>query len=137
MRATIGVAALSVTLCGGLLLIFALEGVLCLAMAAVLALPLACLGAVVGRAWAGERKVAAAMAIGWPLLAFMPWDRAADYPVRAVVSRAAGHASVPAGLSTTGAPGCSRSNSVSAAPKAPRVPLTLALNLRAVERECA
>jgi uncharacterized membrane protein YhaH (DUF805 family) len=72
--ATIWVATLSVVLCGGALLLFALEGVLCLAMAAVLALPLAICGGLIGRAWAGEPRVTHSMIVAWPLLALMPWD---------------------------------------------------------------
>ena len=86
LRATLGVATIGVTLCGGLLLIFALEGVLCLAMAAALALPLTWLGAVVGRSWSSDRRVAGSMVVAWPLLVFMPWNRAEGFPVRAVVS---------------------------------------------------
>lgn len=52
---TLAVAATSVILGAGLLLLFALEGVLCLSMAIPLALPMALLGAVAGRALAVTR----------------------------------------------------------------------------------
>ena len=85
-RATNLVALLAVSLCGGALMVFALEGALCLAMAAVLALPLAILGAHVGRASVVDRRATGAMVVGWPLLAVMPWDRPTQFPIRAVVS---------------------------------------------------
>ena len=87
--ATLGVAALSVTLAGGALLLLALEGALCLAMAAVLAYPLAILGAMLGRSLAsGPSGVqpTLSMLAAWPLLAAVPWDAAERFPVRAVVS---------------------------------------------------
>lgn len=52
MRGTLLVAAGAVTFAGGAILLFALEGLLCLAMAAPLALPLALMGAFAGRAMA-------------------------------------------------------------------------------------
>jgi len=73
---TLLVSVISVTVCGGALLLFALEGVLCLTMAAMLAYPLAALGALVGRAWAVDVLSARSMVIAWPLLALMPWERA-------------------------------------------------------------
>src|SRR5262245_3282221 len=88
-RATAAVAVLSVTLLGGALLLLALEGVLCLAMAAVLAYPLAILGALLGRALGdGPRQVqpTLSMLAAWPLLCAMPWDAAERFPVRAAVT---------------------------------------------------
>jgi uncharacterized membrane protein YhaH (DUF805 family) len=49
---TIGVALLAMVITGGALLLFALEGIICLAMAAPIALPLAVAGALLGRAMA-------------------------------------------------------------------------------------
>ena len=83
---TVLVSAVSISLCGGLLLIFALEGLLCLAMAAALAYPLAAIGSLIGRAWALDRRTVRTMVAAWPLLALMPWDQPEQYPVRSVVS---------------------------------------------------
>lgn len=91
--ATLFVGALSVTLAGGALLLLALEGVLCLAMAAVLAYPLAALGALFGRALAGSHREPRApsaptlsMLVAWPLLALLPQDGAEPFPARSVLS---------------------------------------------------
>jgi uncharacterized membrane protein YhaH (DUF805 family) len=86
---TVAVAVLSVTLMGGALLLLALEGVLCLAMAALLAYPLAILGALLGRSLCdGPRRVqpTLSMLAAWPLLATMPWDASERFPVRAAVT---------------------------------------------------
>jgi hypothetical protein len=68
----IGVALLSLTLCGGALLLLALEGVLCLTMAAPLAYLLGTMGAVVGHAFTRGVGPAdpsmAAMVVGLPIL---------------------------------------------------------------------
>jgi uncharacterized membrane protein YhaH (DUF805 family) len=50
LGATIGVAALGVLLAGSCVLLFAIEGVLCLAMAAPIAVTIAIFGAIIGRA---------------------------------------------------------------------------------------
>lgn len=84
-----GAAALGVTLCGGLLLIFALEGVLCLGMAAVIAFPVALLGAALGNALARqrrERKSAQALVLAVPLLAWGQLDGAGEVAERPVVT---------------------------------------------------
>jgi hypothetical protein len=88
VRSTLGVATLSVTATGGLLLLFALEGILCLLMAAVLAYPMALLGAVIGRgmAVAGPPLPAAMMLSAWPVFAFAPPWQSEPPPVREVVS---------------------------------------------------
>jgi hypothetical protein len=87
--ATAGTAVLSVTLAGGVLLLLAVEGVFCLVMAAVLAYPLAIMGAYVGRALASVRSAARptlSMLVAWPLLAFVPWEEAERFPIRSAVS---------------------------------------------------
>jgi len=87
--ATVSIAALSVTLSGGVLLLLALEGVLCLLMAAVLAYPLAILGALVGRAFSGGSRSlqpTLSMLVAWPLLALLPGESAERFPVRATLS---------------------------------------------------
>jgi uncharacterized membrane protein YhaH (DUF805 family) len=87
--ATVSVALLSVTLVGGASLLLALEGLLCLAMAAPLAYPLAVLGAILGRALAqGPRPLqpTASLLVAWPLLAAVPWDTAERFPERVVLS---------------------------------------------------
>jgi uncharacterized membrane protein YhaH (DUF805 family) len=89
VRATVAVSALSVTLSGGVLLLFAFEGALCLMMAAVLAYPLAIMGALLGRALAPRRQplqTTLSMVVAWPLLAAMPWDTAERFPVSATHS---------------------------------------------------
>ncbi|HEX2730961.1 MAG TPA: SRPBCC family protein [Polyangiaceae bacterium] len=86
---TLGVSVVSVTVAGGLLLLFALEGVMCLAMAAVIAYPLAMIGALLGRALTGSSNPNAqtfGMVLFWPLLAFLPWERSEPYPLRSVTS---------------------------------------------------
>jgi uncharacterized membrane protein YhaH (DUF805 family) len=50
LPATLGVAALGVLLAGSAVLLFAIEGILCLAMAAPIAIVIAIFGAVIGRA---------------------------------------------------------------------------------------
>jgi uncharacterized membrane protein YhaH (DUF805 family) len=73
LLATFGAAAVTVLLAGGVILVFALEGVLCLAMAFPIALVLGLMGAVVGRAVAlhGPGRVAqlAALVLALPFLA--------------------------------------------------------------------
>ena len=64
---TLLVALGSVTLAGGALLLFALEGVLCLAMAAPIAIALALMGAVLGRVAAGSVRPPAVAALVLPL----------------------------------------------------------------------
>ncbi|MEO0322793.1 MAG: SRPBCC family protein [Myxococcota bacterium] len=54
VRSTLGVACLAVLVAGGAILLFALEGIVCLAMAAPLAMVMACLGALVARVLASE-----------------------------------------------------------------------------------
>jgi uncharacterized protein YndB with AHSA1/START domain/uncharacterized membrane protein YhaH (DUF805 family) len=66
--ATLGVACLTVLITGGFLLAFALEGLLCLLMAAPLGLAMAMMGAVIGRAvalgrLAGRRELLMALAV--------------------------------------------------------------------------
>ena len=92
--ATIAVAALSVLVASGAILIFALEGILCLFMAAPLALVMALMGAWFGRAIAQERarmRGLAAMLLPLPLLAGMEAKRPPPPPseVRTVVEIAA------------------------------------------------
>ncbi|MSQ83454.1 MAG: hypothetical protein EXR77_11300 [Myxococcales bacterium] len=58
LRSSFGVAALSVGITGVAMLLFALEGVVCLVMAMPIAMVAALLGAVVGRAMAGQQPVA-------------------------------------------------------------------------------
>ncbi|MCB9745590.1 MAG: SRPBCC family protein [Alphaproteobacteria bacterium] len=71
--ANIGVGTATVFITGGLLLLFALEGVICLAMAAPLAWIMAMMGVVVGKMLAGleGRRYAALPALGLPLLFFV------------------------------------------------------------------
>lgn len=68
--ATVQVALVGVLVAGGMFVIFALEGIVCVAMALPLALPLAVLGAVVGRAIAMLSPAHAVHA--WPLLLVLP-----------------------------------------------------------------
>src|SRR5262249_4905416 len=64
-RATVQVAFVGVLVAGGMFVVFALEGIVCVAMALPLTLPLALLGAVVGRAIA---MLPAGHAVhAWPL----------------------------------------------------------------------
>lgn len=88
LRSTLGVGALTVTVTGGLLLLLALEGVICLMMAAVIAYPLALLGALLGRGAApGKPRLPFAMMLSaWPVFAFTPPFRSEPPPVREVVS---------------------------------------------------
>jgi hypothetical protein len=85
--ATIAVAVLSFTVAGGVLMLLALEGVMCLGMAAVIGYPLAVLGAVLGRALAfGAKPTAGALSVvaAWPLLALLGAGSSERFPVRAV-----------------------------------------------------
>jgi len=89
LGATVAVSALSVTLAGGVLFILAFEGALCLMMAAVLAYPLAGMGALLGRALASglqPTQATLSLVVAWPLLALMPWDAAERFPVSATQS---------------------------------------------------
>ncbi|MEM1414053.1 MAG: DUF805 domain-containing protein [Myxococcota bacterium] len=54
VAATVGVACLSVIVAGGAILLFALEGIVCLAMAAPLAMVMATVGALIARSLASE-----------------------------------------------------------------------------------
>ena len=54
VRNTLAVACLAIVVAGGAILLFALEGLVCLAMAAPLAMVMACLGALIARALASE-----------------------------------------------------------------------------------
>jgi uncharacterized membrane protein YhaH (DUF805 family) len=74
--ATLLVALLAMVMAGGAILLFALEGVLCLGMAAPIALPMALLGAAIGRALA-ELGPVRAVHVGM-LLAALPIMTAAD-----------------------------------------------------------
>jgi hypothetical protein len=92
ITASLGVAALAITLPGLVMVLFALEGMLCLAMAAILAYPLAGIGAMVGHALSAGSKPGtptAAMLSAWPLFAFA---EPAEFPVHAVVSSIEIHA---------------------------------------------
>jgi hypothetical protein len=93
---TWAVAALSVTFCGGLMLLIALEGVMCLVMASVLAYPLALIGASVGRAIARSTAnglvATSSMVVAWPILALLPLETPNNAPLRTVVSRVEVHA---------------------------------------------
>jgi hypothetical protein len=88
VRSTLGVGALAVTVAGGLLLLLALEGLICLLMAAVMAYPLALLGALIGRSMArsGPPVPAAMMLSAWPVFAIAPPWQSGPPPVREVVS---------------------------------------------------
>jgi uncharacterized membrane protein YhaH (DUF805 family) len=90
MGSTFLVAGGAVLLAGGALLLFALEGLLCLIMAAPLALALAMMGAVLGRAAAAApnlrpRGVAAMMVLPLPVFAGIDLVRPPS-PVREVVT---------------------------------------------------
>jgi hypothetical protein len=86
---TLVVAMGSVLFAGGAILLFALEGVLCLAMAAPIAVTLAVMGAVLGRAIALRPRLrprgVAAMVMPLPLLAAVDLSRS-PAPVREVVT---------------------------------------------------
>jgi len=85
---TLGLAASTVVLSGVALLLFALEGVLCVALVAPLAIALALFGAVLGRAWA--RRVtppgAAAALLLLPLLMGAEHRARGPAPVRTVAT---------------------------------------------------
>lgn len=70
--ATIGVGLLALLMVGGALLLIAIEGVICLLMAAPLAVPLGILGAVIGQVFARSARVGAgsitALALALPIL---------------------------------------------------------------------
>ncbi|MBZ5712986.1 DUF805 domain-containing protein [Nannocystis pusilla] len=70
--ATIGVGLLALLMVGGALLLLAIEGALCLLMAAPLAAPLGILGAMIGQALAGSARVGAgsiaALVLALPIL---------------------------------------------------------------------
>lgn len=71
LGATLGLACVSIALTGAVTLLFAIEGILCLLMAAPLAMVVAVFGALVGyaMAWQARRPtVAAAMVAALPLL---------------------------------------------------------------------
>jgi uncharacterized membrane protein YhaH (DUF805 family) len=72
--ATIGVAAVGVMLTGSVILLFAIEGILCVAMAAPIAILIASFGAIIGRAVVASRRghanAAPAMLLMLPGLAF-------------------------------------------------------------------
>jgi uncharacterized membrane protein YhaH (DUF805 family) len=74
LSSTIGVAALGVLLTGAMALLFMIEGVVCLAMAAPIAIVIAIFGAIVGRAVVAvshrNGQAAAAMMLVLPGLAF-------------------------------------------------------------------
>ncbi len=72
LGSTLLVALCSVGLAGAAILLFALEGVLCLAMAAPIAIALALMGALLGRAAAGPVRppAVAALVLPLPLLAW-------------------------------------------------------------------
>jgi len=57
LAASMGVACGSVTMIGLGLLLFALEGVVCIMMAAPIILPLACFGGLMGKAFADRRRI--------------------------------------------------------------------------------
>jgi uncharacterized membrane protein YhaH (DUF805 family) len=87
--ATVATAALSVTLSGGVLLVLAAEGGVCLAMAAVIAYPMAIVGALGGRALAAGRRPmqpTLSMLVAWPVLALMTGQDGERFPVRTTVS---------------------------------------------------
>lgn len=85
------VAALSVCVGGGALLLFAMEGLICLIMAAPLALALALLGALIGDAMARGPVVGPGstrtLVLALPLLAVLPVLSPVDLPVHAVTTR--------------------------------------------------
>ena len=74
VRSTLGVACLSVIVAGGAILLFALEGIVCLMMAAPLAMIMACLGALVTRVLASEPAPLPGQPVhfGWLLLLALP-----------------------------------------------------------------
>ena len=83
--ATLGVALLSLGIAAALLLLFALEGVVCVAMALGIALPLALAGAAFGRAIAltrrGKPGEVALLAVGIPLLTLLERSSAPEFEV--------------------------------------------------------
>jgi len=83
-RATVQLAFVAVLVAGGMFVIFALEGIVCVVMALPLTLPLALLGAVVGRAIAMLSPGQAGHAVhAWPLLLVLPGLAAVEtVPVR-------------------------------------------------------
>ncbi|MEW5848245.1 MAG: SRPBCC family protein [Myxococcota bacterium] len=89
MHESVGVACTAVVIGGGALLLFALEGFVCLVMAAPLALAMAALGGVLGRALAqrSTSQVAALVLMSTSLPVFMGMERAASAPaVHSVVT---------------------------------------------------
>ena len=87
---SLGVAALSVAVASGALLLFALEGVVCLTMAAPLAIALALVGALVGDAMVrgpavGGRPVLSIL-VSLPLLATLPVISPLAEPVHSVTT---------------------------------------------------
>jgi uncharacterized membrane protein YhaH (DUF805 family) len=84
--ASVGVALLAITIPGAVMLLFALEGLLCLGMAAVVAYPLTGIGAVVGHALSLSTRPGmptVTMLSAWPVFAFAEPQ---EFPVGQVVS---------------------------------------------------
>ncbi len=90
MGRAIMVAILGLTFCGGTLLLFALEGLLCLGMAAPLGYLLAIMGAMVGVAMSGGTKSpdssVTAMVVGLPLFGMVEGAADVELPVRALTT---------------------------------------------------
>ena len=86
--ATVGIASVMLFASGGCLLLFALEGIICLLMAAPLLLPLVILGALLGKAVAGATHTSlshtASMLLVLPLMAGVESTQAPE-PVEHVV----------------------------------------------------
>lgn len=90
LKASLGVAALAVVMAGGALLLFAIEGAICLLMAAPLGLPLGLIGGVMGRAiaqgGAGTGKHMLAICCSLPLLAGAESQLSTGPPLREVTT---------------------------------------------------
>jgi hypothetical protein len=91
--ATVLVGLLTLLVAAGLLLLFAFEGVICLAMAAPIFLPVATLGALLGRELAvvNRRRAVVLPLVALPLVGVLETQRstAPVYPVRTTVEIAA------------------------------------------------
>jgi hypothetical protein len=85
---TLSLAAFVTCLSAAAILLFALEGVLCLGMLLPLALPLVCIGALLGRAWASRMRPRqmAAVLIVFPLLMGAEHGVRVRAPLRAVTT---------------------------------------------------
>ena len=84
------VSWLSIGLCAGLMIVFALEGALCLVMAAPIAMALATLGALAGGAMVKSqerfRRSAGAMVLAIPFMSAVGVDQPPELAVRSAIS---------------------------------------------------